>query len=79
MEWFWRICFPTCLARLELPLASSFVLQEVLLQLVVGVLKLGALFKALEGQGVVGVLAAEVGSRKRMSDVGTGFVVVKPD
>ena len=46
-----------------------------------GVVKLGALSWALEGQGVevaVGVLAVEARSRRPTPDVGTSFVVVRP-
>ena len=51
------------------------------MELVLGVVELGALSWAPEGQGVeveVGVLAAEVRSQRPMPDVEIGFVVVMP-
>ena len=83
VEWSWQNHLPTHPARSVLLSALPSVLREVPLkmELVVGVVELGALSWAPEGQGVevaVGVLAVEARSRRPMQDVGTGFVVVKP-
>ena len=77
--WSWRNRLLSLLAQSELLSASPSVLQKVLLQPIVGVLKPGKLSWAPEEQGVVVVLAAEARLRKLRPDVGTGFVVVKPD
>ena len=77
--WSWRNRLPSPPARSELPSTLPSVLQKVPLQPIVGVLKPGKLSWASEGQGLVVVLAVEERLRKLRPDVGTGFVVVKPD
>ena len=79
MGWSRRNHLPSLLALSELRLASPSILQMVPLQPIVGVLKPRKLSWAPEGQGVGVVLAAEARLRKLRSDVGTGFVGVKPD